>query len=320
MKTQTLCNSKFVSRTITLGLILSFTFGALTFTSCRKKEEKIEAVEDTEQGTANDNNAAEAFVADIDAMGSQVSEDGQLAYRGEGDLGVTLELAPEATVTISGKIITVDFGSVGVTGKDGRVRTGKIIYNFSASSSSALYYRNPGFSMNVTSQNYVVDGYQITILNKTVSNTTPSTIPSGTNPGTNLTWAITANVSIVKPNNGGTITWSCARTKELINTSDSTCYRGQSLHIIWSKAIVKLNGNTSGTNAKAEQFTATATNLVRDFNCAPIAGRPMRHPFISGTIVYTPGSRPSRTVDFGNGACDSNATVTIKNRTFSIVL
>jgi hypothetical protein len=165
-----------------------------------------------------------------------------------------------------------------------------------------------------------VDGYQVNILNKTITNTTPSSIPSGLNPGTNLTWAITANVSIIKPNNGGAITWSCARTKELVNTSDSSCYRGQGLHIIWSRAIVKLNGNTSGTNAKQEQFSATATNLVRDFGCAPDALRPMRHPFVSGTIIYTPGSRPLRTIDFGSGACDLNATITIKNRTFSIVL
>ncbi|MBL7931943.1 MAG: hypothetical protein JNL60_08575, partial [Bacteroidia bacterium] len=222
------------------------------------------------------------------------------------------------TVTVVNKVITVDFGT-GIVCLDGRTRSGKLIYDFSTSASGAMFYRNPGFIMKVSSQNYVVEGYAINIINKTITNTTPPTIPSGTNPGTNLTWAITANVSITRPN-GGTISWTCSRTKELINTSDSLCYRGQNLHIIWSLAKVKLNGTTTGTNANNETFSATATNLVRDFSCSPVTLRPMRHPFISGTLVYTPGSRPTRTIDFGTGTCDALATLTINNRTFSITL
>lgn len=304
------------SKIISFSLVMAFTIGTTTFTSCRKKEEKIEEEpEDTEQTMANDNNFAENSVADIENMGSQVSEDNEQA---KGGAGIILQMCPGATVTVANKIITVDFGT-GIVCLDGRTRSGKLIYNFSASASGALFYRNPGFSMNVTSQNYVVEGYTVNILNKTITNTTPATIPSGTNPGTNLTWAITANVSIIRPN-GGTISWSCSRTKELINTSDTLCYRGQNQHIVWSLAKVKLNGNTSGTNANQEQFSAVATNLVRDFSCSPFTARPMRHPFISGTIVYTPGSRPVRTIDFGTGTCDGTATLTIKNHTFSITL
>lgn len=294
---------------------------SLTFSSCRKQEEKQTPEEDTEQNTATDNNNAENFVADIESMGSQVSENGSLAFRTSGTNEISLEMSPSATVTIIGKIITVDFGSVGIVGKDGRTRTGKLIYDFSASlPASALYYRNPGFAMNISSQNYVVDGYQVNIANKTVSNTTPNTIPATVNPGTNLTWAITANVSIVKPNNAGTISWACARTKELINTSDSNCYHGQNQTISWNLAKIRLSGNASGTNAKGEQFTAVANNLVREMTCSPDVNRPMRHPFVSGTITYSPGSRPTRLVDFGNGACDLNATVTIKGKVHNIVL
>jgi hypothetical protein len=84
---------------------------------------------------------------------------------------------------------------------------------------------------------------------------------------------------------------------------------------------VKLNGTASGVNARSENFTAIATNLVRDFNCAPDPVlRPHRHPFISGTIAYTPGSRPTRTVDFGNGACDLIATITVNGHTFTVNL
>lgn len=308
--------------TIALAMVIGFA-------SCRKKEreEVIKDDDDTEQVTANDNNLAESISSDVELMGSQVSENGSLqSFKTSGasapgsDLGLA---AVCATVTgIGTKTITVDFGSAGcLSALDGRVRTGQLIYNFSASNpTTAIYYRNPGFSMNVTSVNYVVDGYQVNIINKTVTNTTPINIPQGANPGTNLTWSINAAISITKPN-GAVISWTCNRTKELVNTSNGACYQGQGTAINWSLAKIQLNGNSSGTNAQGESFTATATNLLRDMNCTPDQNRPGRHPFISGTIAYSPGIRPTRTVNFGNAnSCDFNATLTINGNTYNIVL
>jgi len=309
---------------ISLGLATLFIIASLLFSSCRKKEkETVEEEEDTEQSTSTDNNIAESYVADIESIGGQVSDGGSLStYKTAGTSGIeALEAASCATVTISGQTVTVDFGTTGCVGMDGRSRTGKLIYDFSGSASGAIHYRNPGFSMNVTSQNYVVDNYTVNVGNKTISNITPNTIPSGVNPGTNLKWAVSANVSILKPGNAGTISWTCNRTKELTNTSDTNCYKGQSLPIVWTKAIVKLNGSASGVNAKGENYSAVAANLVRDFNCAPDPVlRPHRHPFISGTITYTPGSRPVRTIDYGNGACDMLATVTINGHVYNVNL
>src|SRR5205085_4998836 len=99
----------------------------------------------------------------------------------------------------------------------------------------------------------------ITINNKTITNITEA-IPDGVNPGKNLKWQIVANITINKPG-GGVINWQCNRTKELLNTSDSLCYRGKYAAIIWSKAKVKLNGSASGTNASGETFSAVATDL-----------------------------------------------------------
>jgi hypothetical protein len=297
----------------------------LQFTACRKKEPEPEPEPepDTEQTTTQDNNTAEMFANDIESMGSQVGENGQLTYRSSGSQAIELEMSPCATVTPGSgtRTFTVDFGTSGCTGYDGRVRTGKLIFDYSGSTpTTSVYYRNPGFKLSVSAVNYVVDGHSVTINNKTITNTTPSSIPPGVNPGTNLTWSVTANISIQKPNNGGTITWICNRTKELVNTNDTTCYRGQGLHIIWSKAIVKLNGTSSGTNAQNESYSVVATNLVRDFNCAPSLLHPKRHPFISGTIFYTPGSRPVRLIDYGSGACDQVATLTVSGHTFTIVI
>ncbi|MCC6371221.1 MAG: hypothetical protein IT236_09475 [Bacteroidia bacterium] len=308
---------------ISSRLAMIMAVGALTLGSCSKKKETItDPVDtDTEQSTATDNSISEGIVNDLEAMGSEASENSALTtFKSSGSDGVSM--APCATVSIVGKVITVDFGTTGCLGTDGKTRTGKLIYNYSASTpTTALFYRNPGFSMNVTSQNYVVDGYTVNINNKTITNTTPANIPSTVNPGTNLTWSISANISIIKPNSGGTISWTCNRTKELTNTNDSTCYRGQNKAIIWSRAIVKLNGSASGTNVKGETYSSVATNLIRSFQCAPDALRPHRHPFIGGTINYTPANRHARLIDYGNGTdCDFNATITINGVTYNVVL
>jgi hypothetical protein len=296
--------------------------GMLMLGGCRKKDTPVPDPEpepvDTEQSTASDNQIAEMIASDVESIGGQTSDNDNTSQ-----WSALMRSAACSTVTsnLSARMYTVDFGTAGCVGPDGKTRKGKLFFDCSASAQSALFYRNPGFVMNVTSQNYEVDSYSVTIINKTVQNTTPMSIPSGTNPGTNLTWSVSANVSVMKPGNTGTVTWSCNRTKELMNTSDPTCYRGQGTqHIVWSKAIVRLNGTASGTNAKGESFTSVATNLERDFGCKPDGNRPNWSPFIGGTLAYTPGNRPTRTINYGTGVCDVNATITVANTTFSIVL
>jgi hypothetical protein len=313
---------------ITLGIIAVTIAASLTVTSCRKKDKTPATEPDNEQATAADNTLAENTDNDMIAMGSQLSENsGTLTtFKTNGNAGSELMLAAScATITpgITGTVVTsytVDFGTTGCVGSDNRVRKGKLIYNFPNATTGAKWYRNPGFTMVVTSNGYSVDGNLVSISGKTVTNTTPSSVTGQTvYTGTNLTWSINSNISITKTNNQ-TITWGCSRTKELINSSDPNCYKGQSLPIDWTKAKVKLNGTASGTNANSESYTAVATALVRDFNCTPDLSKPHRHPFISGTIAYTPGSRPTRTIDYGTGGCDFNATITVNGQTFAVTL
>lgn len=311
-----------------LCMAILVTAGLLTFSACHKKEKvdtTTSTTPDTEQSTAADNTLAETTVNDIESMGSEVAENNSLStFKTDGSTSATgayaVEASPCATVTgIGSQTLTIDFGTTGCTGTDGRTRSGKLIYEFSVPGSTATpHYRTPGFTMHVTSQNYVVDSNHVSIINKTVINTTPNTIPATTNPGTNLTWNITASVSITKAN-GNTISWSCTRSKELTNTSDSNCYHGQNQAIDWTQAFIKLNGTSYGTNARGESFTATITNVLKDFTCHPLPLRPHYHPFIGGTIAYTPGTRPVRVIDFGS-SCDNLATVTINGQSYPITL
>ncbi len=299
---------------IYLGLAVALIACSITFSSCRKKEKSTESTPDTEQTTATDNNLAEIIATDIEAIGSQITEGSTLTIYKTTNNGIS-PCASVSSNTVA-KTYTVDFGTTGCLGFDGRTRTGKLFFNCSSSTpTTATNYRNPGFKMVVTSSNYVVDGNAVTISNKTITNTTPAGAPTGTN----LTWAVSSNISIAKANNGGTINWTCSRTKEL-TSSYWPCYYSQTVAIDWTKAKVRLNGTATGTNTKGESFTAKAIDLVRDFNCAPDVSKPRRHPFISGKIEYTPASRPLRVIDFGTGACDFNGTVTINGQSWSFTL
>jgi hypothetical protein len=306
--------------------IISFLIVSLC-SGCRKKKDdtsKQKAEPDTEQATAADVNLAESFAADIEAICSQASESGSLeTYRTNGTAVVStnvLTVSPCATVTTmaASRTFVVDFGS-GCTGLDGRVRSGQVSFDFSASAPGAMFYRNPGYSVKINAVNYMVDGYIVFIHDKVIVNTTATNLPPDMNPGTNLTWSITGMVGFNKPNGPGTsLTYN--RTKELMNTADTNCYKGQSRHIRWSKAIVKINGAASGVNVKGESCTSAANNLVRDFNCTPFSLQPHRSPFISGTLSYKPGGRLERLIDFGSGVCDKEAALTINGTTYPFSL
>jgi hypothetical protein len=202
---------------------------------------------------------------------------------------------------------------------DGHTRSGTLLFDYSQSAPGDTFYRNQGFKCVVTSSSYVVDGNAVTI-SKTITNTTAS----GFNPSiTNLTWSITANVSIARTN--GILSWNCNRIRTLLNTSDTAnVYHGQSIPISWSKARVGITGNASGTTASGENYSANVTSqVVRDFTCAPNAAHPGHHPFINGTLDFTPGAKATRHIDYGypnNGACDDQALVTISTHTFAITL
>lgn len=296
------------------GLSALVLVGSLTLTSCNKKKNNSEPEVDKDQSGASDNALAENMMNDVVNIGSQGSEDGTVStYKSTKAMADAYFMSACATVSVNttAKTFTVDFGSTPCLCLDNRMRSGQLYFDYSGSTSFPTAYRMPGFKMTVTSNNYIVDGYTVNITNKTITNTTPN----GFNPATtNLTWSISANVSINKPNNGGTVTWNCNRTKELVNTNDPLCYQGQTAPIVWSKAKIRLNGSASGTTASNESYNASIINLVRDFGACKINGR---YPFISGQLNFTPGSKPTRYVDFGNGSCDNGATVTINNISYA---
>jgi hypothetical protein len=308
---------------------------AIALSGCKKeKEEEI----DKDTAAAEDNAYAESAASDIEVIGSQAADGGSsLSNFRIGDASSVLSSCATITHDSILRIVTVTFN--GGTCLDGRTRSGALTFDYSASPIASRHYRDPGFTCTVTSNNYVVEGNQVSIINKTITNTTNGGDAFTFNPTTtNETWHITADISITRPN-GAVITWNCDRTKTLLNTS-TVCPASDfvnfpvnnTIPINWTQARVGITGSASGSrtyNSSSETFTVTITNqLVRDFGAScPLLGG--RHPFYMGTLERTSSVRPTRTLNFGsdasgnisNNTCDLYVliTFTVNGNPYSFV-
>lgn len=73
-----------------------------------------------------------------------------------------------------------------------------------------------------------------------------------------------------------------------------------------------ITGNSTGKNRDGRNFTTTITNpIIKKASCKWIT---------SGTLDLTPDGFKTRTVDFGNGTCDDDATYTVNGQTVSFKL
>jgi len=273
-----------------LNALMLLTAASLTLTSCKKEEE------DSDTSAASDNALAESTFQDATNIADEAGSGSLNNYRLGEDEGSLLSTC--ATVTRDSAnhsdpdTITVDFGATNCMCADGRNRRGKIIITYTGT------YRSPGSSWTIGFDNYFVNDNQVTGT-KTVTNNGPNTAG-------HLVYAINVNGSIILANNGGTISWTSTRQREW-TAGESTPQ--------WNDDMYSITGSANGTNANGNTFTVQITSpLIRNMALG------CRRHFVQGTFELTPQNKPTRTVDFGSGACDDLATVTINNNTYTIHL
>ena len=190
----------------------------------------------------------------------------------------------------SPKKATLDFGTVNCPCTDGKNRRGKIIVTFSGALTDSLSYVTSTFD------NYFVDDNQVTGI-RTVTN-------KGHNAAGHLNFQIITDGSIVLANNGGTITYITNHNREWTV--------GENTPFDISDDAYSFSGSSSGTTVTNQAFTVVITSpLVWTISC---------NHFVSGVFDLTPAGEVTRTVDFGNGDCDTKATVTVLGFTFQITL
>jgi len=273
--------------TIKLRLVASlviFATFAIFLNGCRK--ENI----DNNMNAAEDNALAEVTFSDVKSIADEAATGNMSSYKTDASDGIMSNCATITHDTLSDpRVLTIDFGTSNCLCNDGRTRRGIIIVTYSGP------YREPGHVHTITFDNYFVNDNQV-LGTKTVTN-------NGYNNDGNLYYSIEIDGSIIRANGAGTLEFVSSRVREWIE-GESTPQ--------WNDDVYLVTGTASGTNSEGGSFTAEITSALRRTVAC--------HQFVSGTAQITPANRPTRYIDFGDGACDNQATVTVNGNEHIIQL
>jgi len=269
---------------------------------------------DSDTSSAADNSIAENISIDMFGQiktGSQKAEDGMDGKEVFTDTVTitdgcwTITAYPADNVapydTIFPLDLILDFGTAGCQGQDGKIRKGKIFVHSTGRyllegtviTAESKESDNP-YQVSADGTNFykVVGTHIITNIGRTPADG-----------DTCLTWTIQADKTITKPD-GGQIIWHCSREREWIE--------GEATLLNWLDDGFYHRGDANGTSAGGKNFTITTTqDLYTTRDCKWIR---------SGILVINIEGLSTRTVDFGDGTCDNQATVTIDGTIYNITL
>lgn len=253
--------------------------------------------EDDEQETDNDYSSALDYTKSEDATNSTFNLVNDYGIREAGlksmqDDSVVVTITQDSSSS-SGwpRILTLDFGS-GVLCADGHTRKGVLQAIFSGPWHPDSVVA--GTNIVVTFNNFYVDNVQregefvFTYM--------------GDNPPH---WEFQAIDAQLIYGDGTFTKWNTTRTTYWIEGSNTPEDR--------TDDILEFEGATTGTSRAGTDYTVTITNTLRFDNTCVVNN--IRGTFVSGTFEIVPDNKPMRTVDFGNGDCDRDATVTINGVT-----
>lgn len=183
--------------------------------------------------------------------------------------------------------ITTDFGTAGCVGRDGRTRYGKIITTYSGR------LIEPGKSATTTFEGYKVGEIAVsgthTITNTSTANTRQFTVE-------------VSNAKLTRPN-GNYVQRSARRV--------ITQTEGLGTPLIAHDDIFKIEGSASGTVKRGDvavSWESTITEpLIKRFSCPWI---------VKGSVKVIRRNQSSNSpwasvLDYGSGACDNKATLTV---------
>jgi hypothetical protein len=269
-------------RMIALRALMGMTVIATVINGCRRTDD----LEDLLSG--QDNALSEQGLMDMQDMADEAAKGNLSSFKTSADFAIVSDCAVITHDTVSDpRVLTIDFGT-GCVGNDGRTRSGKVIVTYTGP------YAEPGHLHTITTDNYFVNGNQI-LGTKTVMN-------EGLNDNGNIWFTVTIDAQIIKED-GTTIDWDGNRTREWVG-GYSTPERSDDVYLI--------SGTHSGQSSDGRSFTAQTLEPIRkDRTCSWIT---------DGVLEVTPNSRPTRTIDFGDGTCDDDATVTVNGNSHAINL
>lgn len=273
------------SKTILLAAFLLS--GAMFFHSCEKEVEINPEILETVQEEA----VATSIFDDVFAQ-IELGENSAFGLK-SGD-GETTTSCPAVTIDPIGqnfpKTITIDFGEIGCEGPEGNVRTGKIIIVISGR------HHTDGSVKSVSFENFTVNGFKVEGT-KTITN-------MGRRDNGNMYWKIVVEGAKITSPEGLTFQWESVREREWVSGEDTPFFIRDDVY--------EITGYTNGVNRFQKEFSVTVhTPLVVKMNCRFI---------VQGSVLIQIEGRPSAILDYGKGACDNIATITVNGETKQIRL
>ncbi|MEZ4774334.1 MAG: hypothetical protein R3D00_14210 [Bacteroidia bacterium] len=189
-------------------------------------------------------------------------------------------------------IVTVDFGE-GCVCKDGRTRSGKLTGTFTN------LWDQENVQLKITPENYTITNLLGTVFDFNFEKTITRENVTSDQPVFNIL-VTSAELTSEK---GETITWSSRRKTTLISGAGD---------LDPSNNVYSITGTASGVARNDVAFDVEITEpMVLDATCGFIS---------SGIVVLTPEGKTARTIDYGDGTCDKEATVSIGDFTTTISL
>ena len=188
------------------------------------------------------------------------------------------------------RTMIIDFGSVNCMGNDGRERRGSILVSYTGN------YNDSGSVHTITFDEYFVNDHQFMGQN-IIEN-------KGKNGASNTFYTSKVDAKVLKPLLADTLYFQGEYT--------IVWKQGESTPI-WGDDVYEIIGKGSGRNEQKTFYAMNITEpLIKDvLNC--------RY-FHTGKVAIQPQGKALRTLDFGDGDCDNDATVTINNKVFHIEL
>lgn len=260
----------------------------LSLSACRR----LNSDDNEDTGYATDQALAERTFSDVQNIADQAAEGGQLnTYRMTG--GTPAPLSGCATVThdtvTQPHTITIDFGNSNCLCADGNYRRGQIIVSYTGR------YRDANHQHDISFNNYFVNDNQITGA-KTI-------LRVADDAAGHPVYDVTVNGKIILANSAGSVSCSSMKTRTWVAGYNTPAWADDEYDISGSGSITRANGRVF-----SYQIT---TPLHVALNCRWIQ---------SGVVSITPQGASTRTLDYGTGACDAQASYTVNGKTYSISL
>ncbi|MDF2438288.1 MAG: lipoprotein precursor [Bacteroidota bacterium] len=251
---------------------------AVVLNACKKE------TPDTETDSAVDNSICEQeFTKSMSTVnGYAMRENGVRGVMGAMAMGPTITVDPADTLNGFPVTMTIDYGTTGLTDSlDQKVRKGVITCVFSN------YWHIVGSSVKVSFSNYSVNGVSYACDSMKIVHSSASGFTQQIFKGvcTSADW---------------TLKWEGTRTvTQTAGTGDMDP----------NNDVFSVTGSSNGVNRKGKAYT---TNIT-----VPVVKRAACSWIESGRLDITPEGMAVRTLDYGDGACDNKATLTINGNVFT---